>query len=65
MTNTGTAMRVGNAMKQATATATITIELPTELVGLLGPPESVSERARQALVLDLLREAEISQGRAA
>ena len=52
-------------MTQVTATATITIDLPTELVARLGPPESVSARVRQALVLDLLRDVEISQGRAA
>jgi predicted HTH domain antitoxin len=44
---------------------TITLELPEDLVALLGPPDTISVRAREALVLQLLREAQISQGRAA
>ncbi len=47
------------------ATQTLTLELPDELVALLGSPEAAAARAKQALVLDLLREARISQGRAA
>jgi hypothetical protein len=47
------------------AATTVTLELPDELVELLGSPEAVSARAREALVLDLLREAAISQGFAA
>lgn len=46
-------------------TVLVTIELPEELAAELGSPEELSARARQALVLDLLRQGEISQGRAA
>jgi predicted HTH domain antitoxin len=52
-------------MQTATPIVAITVDLPDELVALLGSPESAAERVRQSLVLDLLREAEISQGRAA
>jgi hypothetical protein len=47
------------------AATTVTLELPEELVAMLGSPEAVAGRVREALVLDLLREARISQGRAA
>ena len=47
------------------ASQTLTLEVPEELVALLGSPESVAARAKEALVLDLLREARISQGKAA
>jgi predicted HTH domain antitoxin len=47
------------------ATQMLTLEAPEELVALLGSPEAAAARAKQALVLDLLREARISQGRAA
>jgi hypothetical protein len=47
------------------ATRTLELELPEELVELLGSPEAAVARAREALVLELLREAEISQGKAA
>ena len=47
------------------ATSTLTIELPDELVALLGSPEVAAVRVREALVLDLLRETRISQGQAA
>lgn len=47
------------------STTTITVDLPTELVALLGSSEALAARARQSLVLNLLREAEISQGKAA
>lgn len=47
------------------ATTTITVELPEELVDLLGSVEALAVRTQQALVLDLLREAKISQGKAA
>ena len=46
-------------------TRTLTVEVPEEVVTLLGSAEDASARARQALVLDLLREARISQGKAA
>lgn len=45
--------------------AQITIDLPSELIESLGSVEEAGTRAKQALVLDLLRRAEISQGRAA
>ncbi|MDF3043668.1 MAG: hypothetical protein K0Q71_6374 [Thermomicrobiales bacterium] len=43
----------------------ITLELPEELVELLGPPEAIAGRVRESLVLDLLRDAQITQGEAA
>jgi predicted HTH domain antitoxin len=48
-----------------TATRTITIELPDALVSALDTLDGIEDRAWQALVLDLLRDGEISQGRAA
>ena len=47
------------------ATRTMTVELPEELVALLGSPEAAAARAREALVLGLLREGRLSQGQAA
>ena len=47
------------------ATQTYSIELPDEVAALLGSPEAVAAKAKEALVLQLLREAEISQGQAA
>lgn len=47
------------------ATRTLTVELPVELVALLGSPEEAATRARESLVIDLLREGRISQGQAA
>ncbi len=47
------------------ATRTLSFEVPEELIALLGSPEAVAAKARQALVLELLREARISQGQAA
>lgn len=42
------------------------LDLPAEVVGLLGPTkDAAAGRARQAVVLDLLREGSISQGKAA
>lgn len=46
-------------------TTSLTLDVPEELVRLLGSPEQAAARAREALVLDLLREATISQGKAA
>ncbi len=43
----------------------ITVELPDELVALFGSPEAAAARAKESLVPDLLREARISQGKAA
>jgi hypothetical protein len=47
------------------ATRTLALEVPEELVKLLGSPEAAAAKAKEALVLQLLREAEISQGQAA
>jgi predicted HTH domain antitoxin len=47
------------------ATRTLSLEVAEELVELLGSPEAAAAKAKQALVLELLREARISQGRAA
>jgi predicted HTH domain antitoxin len=47
------------------STQSLTIELPVEILELLGSAETAKARTRQALILQLLREGEISQGRAA
>lgn len=47
------------------AMQTLTIEVPEELLELLGSPEEASLKARESLVADLLREGRISQGQAA
>lgn len=47
------------------AKQTITLELPEELVKLLGSTDVARDKAWKALVLHLLREGEISQGKAA
>ena len=47
------------------ATRTLAVEVPEELVALLGSPEAAAAKAKEALVLALLREAQISQGQAA
>ncbi len=44
---------------------TVTVELPDALVELLGSAESLAVQARRALVLDLLRQGQVSQGKAA
>ena len=44
---------------------TVTLDLPDEVLALLGPPETFAAKVRESLVLDLLRDARISQGRAA
>jgi predicted HTH domain antitoxin len=46
-------------------TTTIAFELPTEFVKELGSADALTAKARQALVLQLLRDAEITQGQAA
>ncbi len=43
----------------------LVVELPDELVALLGSPQAAAARAREALVLDLLREGQLGQSRAA
>ena len=45
--------------------ATLTLDLPDELVALFDSPAVAAAKAKEALVLDLLREARISQGKAA
>ena len=47
------------------ATCTLAVEVPEDLVTLLGSPETAAAKAREALVLQLLREGLISQGKAA
>lgn len=47
------------------ATITITLEIPETILSSLDSREDIAERAWKALVLDLLRDAKISQGRAA
>ena len=47
------------------AVCKLTFELPAELVSQLGSPEEAAARAKEALVLELLREARIGQSRAA
>lgn len=47
------------------ATTSVTVELPEEIVAFLGSPEKMNERVRKSLVLELLREGEISQGKGA
>jgi hypothetical protein len=44
---------------------TISLELPEELIASLGTVDEIAGRARKALVLDLLRDAQITQGEAA
>ena len=51
--------------KATLSTKTVTFELPEELVTLLGPSENLPRRVLETLVLNLLREAHISQGKAA
>jgi len=46
-------------------TLTMLIELPEELVLLLGSPENAVAKARESLILELLREGSIGQGKAA
>src|SRR4051812_47247750 len=47
------------------AMTNLVVELPDELVALLGSPAAAAARAREALVLDLLREGQIGQSHAA
>lgn len=44
---------------------TLTVELPEDLVAELGSAEELAGQARRSLVLDLLRQGRISQGKAA
>ena len=47
------------------ATARVSVEVSEDIIELLGSPEAVADRMRQALALELLREGLISQGRIA
>jgi predicted HTH domain antitoxin len=47
------------------STTAVLMELPDDVIALLGSAEGAATEARRALVLELLREARISQGRAA
>jgi hypothetical protein len=47
------------------ATHTLTIEIPEELLDLLGTPAEAAIKAREALVVEFLREGRLSQGQAA
>jgi hypothetical protein len=51
--------------KGGRAKTALVVELPDELVALLGSPEAAATRAKEALVLDLLREGQLGQSRAA
>lgn len=44
---------------------TVTVELPDDLADVLGSPESLAAQAKQSLVLELLHQGRISQGKAA
>lgn len=44
---------------------TLAVEVPAEFVALVASPKETAAKARQALVLDMLREGGISQGQAA
>lgn len=44
---------------------TVLVELPDELMTLLGTTDAAATKARKALILELLREARLSQGLAA
>jgi predicted HTH domain antitoxin len=46
-------------------TWSLTLQLPEELLAALGSPEEATAKAKEALVMELLREARISQGYAA
>jgi predicted HTH domain antitoxin len=47
------------------AMQSVTIELPEEIVDLLGGPELAAEAAKRAIVIELFRTHKISQGKAA
>jgi hypothetical protein len=49
----------------AMGTSRLMDEVPDELLALLGSREAAAARAREALVMELLRDATISQGKAA
>lgn len=43
----------------------VTLELPDEMIAVLGSPEDAAAKAKETLVIELLREARIGQGFAA
>lgn len=47
------------------STSSLTIELPAEVLELIGSAETAQAKTRQALILQLLREGEVSQAYAA
>ena len=49
----------------AMANQTLAVELPEEIVALMGSPETAAAKAKETLVLELLREAKVSQSTAA
>ena len=53
------------AREVAVVTRTLSIELPEEILARLGSPEAAAAKARETLVVDLLREGRVSQGQAA
>jgi len=46
-------------------TRTMSVEVPEELVALIGSPEAAAAEARAALVLELLRQERIGESKAA
>jgi predicted HTH domain antitoxin len=46
-------------------TTTLIVELPEELLNLLGSPEDAAAKTREILVVEFLREGRLSQGQAA
>lgn len=52
-------------LKADMATVTVPLTVSEELVAFIGSADELADRARESLVLDLLREGEISQGKAA
>lgn len=44
---------------------TITIEIPDEIINLLGSEEEAVKEVKEALVLDLVRRGKVSKGKAA
>ena len=57
--------RIDIVVEVVMATRGVTVELPEEIVDLVGSDDVAATRARSALILDLLREGTISQGQAA
>jgi hypothetical protein len=52
-------------MEVGMTTLTLSLDVPQYLITQLGSPEAAAAKAKEALVLQLLREAEITQGQAA